>query len=120
MGKLTGVSKYFAFRQRLIEEKEFLVCLAYTKTEKSREKLLKGATTNHLILLRDLVINIAEKNIEIGKEIFHQLQKRKKVSDLAKLISRIKRSPGVSDKKLRLLLLKFNPIIPYIIKSILK
>ena len=36
-------------------------------------------------------INIAEKNIEIGKEIFHQLQKRKKVSDLAKLISRIKR-----------------------------
>ena len=120
MAKLTGVSKYFALRQRFIDNKKFLVLLAKAKTEKAREKQLKAATERELFVLKDLILNIAWKNIEIAKDIFHLLERKKKVKELTKLISIINRSPQVSGKKLRILLLKFSSIIPYILKSILK
>ena len=120
MVRSTSVSKYFLFRQRLVDNKNFLVSLAQAKTEKARGKILRLATNSQLNVLKDLILNIAEKNIEIGKEIYKKLLRKKKVKDLGKLVSRIKRSPEVSEKKLRLLLLKFNCSLPFIIQSILQ
>ena len=120
MVRSTSVSKYFTFRQRLIDNKNFLVLLAQAKTEKVRVKLLRLATNSQLNVLKDLVLNIADKNIEIGKEIYKKLLRKKKVKDPGKLINRIKRSPEVSVKKLRLLLLKYNCTLPFIIQSILQ
>ena len=120
MVRSTSVSKYFIFRQRLVDNKNFLVSLAQAKTEKARGKILRLATNSQLNVLKDLILNIAEKNIEIGKEIYKKLLRKKKVKDLGKLVSRIKRSPEVSEKKLRLLLLKFNCSLPFIIQSILQ
>ena len=120
MVKVAGVSRYFAFRQRLIENKTFLVDFAKARTEQAREKLVKSASPSQLLVLKDLVLNIAEKNIEIDKHLFQYLQKKKKVKDLTHLISRIKRSPEVPEKKLRLLLFKFNSVLPCMIKSVLQ
>ena len=120
MGKVTGVSRYFVFRQQLIDNKNFLVLLAEAKSNKAREKLLKGCALSQIHVLKDLILNIGEKNIEIDRTIFQNLKKKKKVQELNKLIRRVKQSPDASEKKLKFLLLKFNPVLPFVIRSVLQ
>ena len=60
MLKRSPLKHYFELRQRLIDNKDFLVQITSAKTEKSREGLLQSAASEQLNLLRDLLKNLRQ------------------------------------------------------------
>ena len=122
MLKRSPLKHYFELRQRLIDNKYFLVKIASAKTEKSRARLLQSAASEQLNLLRDLLKNIAERNIDIDKTIYYQLESKKRVEDLNKVLKKFIKHPEIyrKDKNLRQFLKSSSKLLPYIIKTILK
>ena len=122
MLKRSPLKHYFELRQRLIDNKDFLVQIASAKTEKSRARLLQSAASEQLNLLRDLLKNIAERNIDIDKTIYYQLESKKRVEDLNKVLKKFIKHPEIyrKDKNLRQFLKSSSKLLPYIIKTILK
>ena len=118
MVKPTLISEAFKFKQRLIENKQFLVNLEKTKTNKSRVKLLHSANSGQLHILRDLIKSIHAKDIEISKSI---LKSKKKVKVVIDLINKFQKTPSIykSDSFLRRFLLKFVSVLPIIAKTVL-
>ena len=122
MLKRSPLKHYFELRQRLIDNKDFLVQIASAKTEKSRARLLQSAASEQLNLLRDLLKNIPERNIDIDKTIYYQLESKKRVEDLNKVLKKFIKHPEIyrKDKNLRQFLKSSSKLLPYIIKTILK
>ena len=122
MLKRSPLKHYFELRQRLIDNKDFVVQIASAKTEKSRARLLQSAASEQLNLLRDLLKNIAERNIDIDKTIYYQLESKKRVEDLNKVLKKFIKHPEIyrKDKNLRQFLKSSSKLLPYIIKTILK
>ena len=119
MVKPTVISETFKFKQRLIDNKPFLVNIERSKTKKKIEKLLKSATISELDILRDLIKNIAAKNIPINKSIINS---KKKFDNIVSLISSFERTSSIHSSKvsLRRFLLKLSNILPVIAKSFKK
>ena len=122
MLKRSPLKHYFELRRRLIDNKDFLVQIASAKTEKSRARLLQSAASEQLNLLRDLLKNIPERNIDIDKTIYYQLESKKRVEDLNKVLKKFIKHPEIyrKDKNLRQFLKSSSKLLPYIIKTILK
>ena len=122
MAKKSPLKHYFDLRQRLIDNKNFLLQIATAKSDKSRCKLIKAAKSDNLNVLRDLLRNIANRSIEIEKSIYYQLQNKNKVQDLVKILKRFQKYPGIysSERNLRQFLINSISLLPYIIKTILK
>ena len=122
MVKKSPLSHYFELKQRLLDNKAFLVQLASTKSEKSCQKLIQKASSVHLQILCDLIKNIADRNIEIEKSIFYQLENKKLVLVLVKVLKKFQKQPDIYRRKnqLRQFLLGTSKLLPYLIKTILK
>ena len=122
MLKRSPLKHYFELRQRLNDNKDFLVQIASAKTEKSRPRLLQSAASEQLNLLRDLLKNIPERNIDIDKTIYYRLESKKRVEDLNKVLKKFIKHPEIyrKDKNLRQFLKSSSKLLPYIIKTILK
>ena len=122
MVKKSPLSHYFELKQRLLDNKAFLVQLASAKSEKSCQKLIQKASSVHLQILRDLIKNIADRNIEIEKSIFYQLENKKLVLVLVKVLKKFQKQPDIYRRKnqLRQFLLGTSKLLPYLIKTILK
>ena len=122
MVKKSPLSHYFELKQRLLDNKAFLVQLASAKSEKSCQKLIQKASSVHLQILRDLIKNIANRNIEIEKSIFYQLENKKLVLVLVKVLKKFQKQPDIYHRKnqLRQFLLDTSKLLPYLIKTILK
>ena len=122
MVKKGPLKQYFEFKERLIENKDFLLQIASAKSAKSRCKLISQARGLSLNVLRDLFKNIADRNIEIEKSIFLHLERKKSVQDLVQILKKFQKHPTIyrSENKLRQFLVKYNNLLPYIIKTILK
>ena len=119
MVRPTVISEAFKFKQRLLDNISFLVNIEKSKTKKKIEKLLKSATISELDILRDLIKNIAAKNIPINKSIINS---KKKFDNIVSLISSFERTSSIHSSKvsLRRFLQKFSNILPVIAKSVLK
>ena len=120
MVKTTAIiSEAFKLRQRLLDNKPFLVEIEKAKRKKKIEKLIKQASSSELDILRDLLKNISDKNIEISKSV---LNTKKKIDNVVSVIARYQRTPSIhkSQSSLRRFLLKFSPVLPVIAKTVLK
>ena len=118
MVKSTLISEAFKLKQRLIENKQFLVNIEKSKTCKAREKLLQQANISELHIIRDLIKAIAAKDIEISKNL---LKKNKQIKHIIELIRTFQRTPTLykSDTSLRRFLIKFINVLPLIAKTVL-
>ena len=120
MVKATAIiSESFKLRQRLLDNKPFLVEIGKAKRKKTLEKLIKQANSSELDILRDLLKNISEKNIEISKSV---LNTKKKFDNVVSLIASYQRTPSIhkSQSSLQRFLLKFIHVLPVIAKTVLK
>ena len=82
MVKESPLKPFFELRQRLTDNKQFLVQVASAKSEAARRRLILQAKSDHLDILRDLIKNIADRNIEIEKALYYELENKKKTQDL--------------------------------------
>ena len=119
MVKVGVISQAFKFRQRLIDNKPFSQSIEKSKSRKKTEKLIKKANSTELDILRELIKNIAKKNIEVSKSI---LNTKKKFAGIVSLISSYMRMSTIhrSQKSLRKFLLKFSTVLPIAAKTVLK
>ena len=118
MVKPTLISQAFHLKQRLIDNKQFLVNIEKSKTNKGREKLLRNASNSELPIFRDLIKAISAKDIEISKSI---LKRNKQIRLVVDLIKKFQRTPSIhkSDASLRRFLMKFVAVLPLVAKTVL-
>ena len=78
--------------------------------------MIKKANSTELDILRELIKNIAKKNIEVSKSI---LNTKKKFAGIVSLISSYMRMSTIhrSQKSLRKFLLKFSTVLPIAAKT---
>ena len=109
MVKATAISEAFKLRQSLIDNKHFLEQIEKSKTKKRVEKLLQSASGSELAILKDLIKNIAAKNIHINKSI---LTSKKKFDSVITLIASFQSTSRIhkSQPALKKFLLKFSNI----------
>ena len=119
MVKVTAISEAFELKQRLIDNKPFLVNIEKSKTKKRLEKIVKSASVAELNILKDLIKNIAAKDIQISKSIVNS---KKKIDSIIALISSFRRTSSIhkSQPALRKFLLKFSSILPVITRTVLQ
>ena len=67
MVKVTAISEAFELKQRLIDNKPFLVNIEKSKTKKRLEKIVKSASVAELNILKDLIKNIAKDRFEMKR-----------------------------------------------------
>ena len=112
------ISEAFKLRQRLIDNKHFLKEIEKSKTKARVEKLLKSASAPELDILREIIKNIAAKNIHISKSI---LNSKKKFDSVVTLIASFQRKSTInkSQGSLKKFLVKFSHILPIVAKTVI-
>ena len=122
MVKESPLKTYFELKQRFIDNKQFLVQVARAKSETARRRIVQQAKNHQLEILRALIKNIADRNIEIEKSLYHQLENKKKTQEVVKILKKFQKQPSIySDSRhLRQFLLNSISVLPYLVKTILK
>ena len=119
MVKTSIIKTAIKFRQDLTENKNFLLMIEKSKTERKTEKVIKSASKSELCILKDLIQNISDKNIQISKNL---LDTKKKYGSVVSLIASFKRTSSIhkSQASLRRFLIKFARTLPIIVKTVLQ
>ena len=118
MVKKSIIKTAVKLREDLIENKNFLLLIEKAKTIKKTQKLIKSASISELDILKDLIENISDKNIQIRKNL---LDTKKKYGNVVSLIASFKRTSSIHKSKasLRRFLIKFAKTLPIIVKTVL-
>ena len=122
MVKESPLKTYFDLKQCFIDNKQFLVQVARAKSETARRRIVQQAKNHQLEILRALIKNIADRNFEIEKSLYYQLENKKKTQEVVKILKKFQKQPSIySDSRhLRQFLLNSNSVLPYLVKTILK
>ena len=119
MVKTSIIKTAIKFRQDLTENKNFLLQVEKSKTERKTEKLIRSASKSELCILKDLIKNMSDKNIQISKNL---LDTKKKYGSVVSLITSFKRTSSIhkSQASLRRFLIKFARTLTIIVKTVLQ